>query len=60
MRAMTLRELLLAHDIDPNVVLRTPVGMPELPQPGRITVSVTIEASEMRLEIGVHLKGENA
>lgn len=52
---MTFRELLKAYDIDPEEVLDTVVGMPDLPQPGRITVGAQIEASEMRLDVGIHL-----
>jgi hypothetical protein len=52
---MTLRELLKAYDINPEEVLETVVGIPDLPQPGRIAVGAHIEALEMRLDVGIHL-----
>lgn len=52
---MTLRKLLEEYGINPEDMLDTVVGLPDLPGPGRITVSADIRAQSLSLEIGIHL-----
>lgn len=57
---MTFRELLKAYDVNPDEVLDTIVGMPDLPQPGRITLGAEIEAFELRLNVNIHLRAKES